>query len=286
VSEPAALHRPDSARPRGGGPEEGSPPPSLDEQQAIERQLARLPQFAGAVIEHLEALDALVVRLPGRGPGYNFAACLRWTAESAPERLAALRHWFHDAGEWPALILADGLGQPSDLAGHLAAEGWVELERERIYATRRQPTVPHLSPTLRLESVTARTAAECQAIEQQVFGLAERHTQAREEHLARAVESGALRAYLLRLDGRTVASARLSVEGGLAAISGVGVLPEHRGMGLAGLVTSVATRAGLATGGALVWLSVDERNEAALKVYRRIGYEPSFGWSRWAVSAR
>ena len=116
--------------------------------------------------------------------------------------------------------------------------------------------------------------------------IRDRYADSRTEHLARAVESGALRAYLVRLDGEAVASARLSISDGIAAVSGVGVMPHRRNQGLATLVTSVATRAGLAMGSPLVWLSVDERNTPALKVYQRLGYRPSFRWSRWAATAR
>jgi ribosomal protein S18 acetylase RimI-like enzyme len=286
MSDAPPLRRPDSARPRGGATDEQSPPPTTDEQQRIEHQLALLPRFSGAIGEDVTALGGLVVRLPGRGPGYNFAACLRWDAAEVDERVDALRRWFIDAGEWPALVVSEGLTRPAGLAQRLASLGWIELERERIYATRQQPTVPHLVSSLRIEAVTPQTAAECQAIEEQVFGLAAQHATSRVDHLAQAVGSGALRAYLVRLDGEAVASARLSVEDGLAAISGVGVVPHQRNKGFATLVTSIATRAGLAMGSTLAWLSVDERNEPALKVYRRLGYGPSFGWSRWAASGR
>ncbi|CAN5703853.1 hypothetical protein BH23CHL7_BH23CHL7_20630 [soil metagenome] len=252
----------------------------------IERQLAMLTRFSGSAWEDVASLGGLVVRLPGRGPGYNFAACLRWARDEVATRLESLSRHFSEMGEWPALVVADGLTQPLDLPDRLRALGWVELERERILTTREAPTVPHLSAALRLEAVTARTAPEVQRIEQLVFGLAERYTDARTEHLAANLETGALRAYLVRLDGEPVASARLSAESGLAAISAVGVMPEARGQGFGSLVTAVATRAGLAMGNALVWLSVDERNAPALKVYRRLGYGQSFGWSRWAAAAK
>jgi N-acetylglutamate synthase len=279
------LRRPQATRPRGSAGEDAGPPPSGAERMRIERQLALLGRHAGAQAEEVAELGGLAVTLPGRGPGYNFAACLRWPDDEVAERLRAARDWFSQRNEWPTLVLAEGLTEPPNLADLLPAAGWVMLERERIHATRQQPTVPHLSPSLRIEAVTSRTASECQQIEQAVFGLAERFTDARTEQLARAVATGALRAYLVRLDGRAVASARLSLSDGIAAVSAVGVVPEQRSQGFATLVTSVATRAGLAMGASLVWLSVDERNAPALRVYRRLGYEPSFGWSRWAAAA-
>jgi ribosomal protein S18 acetylase RimI-like enzyme len=52
------------------------------------------------------------------------------------------------------------------------------------------------------------------------------------------------------------------------------------------MITAVATRAGLVTGRGLVWLSVDEANQAAIDLYRSLGYEPSFVRTRWAAPTR
>ena len=40
------------------------------------------------------------------------------------------------------------------------------------------------------------------------------------------------------------------------------------------MLTTIATRAGLATGHKLVWLSVLEDNAAAVALYRSLGFEP------------
>jgi ribosomal protein S18 acetylase RimI-like enzyme len=82
-----------------------------------------------------------------------------------------------------------------------------------------------------------------------------------------------------------VASARLSKGDGVAALSGISVATAHRRKGYGTLVTAIATRAGLATGNRLVWLSVDESNAAAVSLYRSLGYEPSFQWAHWVASA-
>lgn len=284
MSSPPPVRRPDSVRPRGAP--NVSAPASHEERETIERQLALLPTFSGATTEDVPELRALIVKLAGRGPGYNYAACLRWGDRDVPATLEQLRARFVAAGEWPAVVLADGLLEPVDLPARLAGANWVELERELVMVTRQQPSVPHLSGDLRLEAVTPRSAGECQTLEQSVFGLSDRHVAARTLWLAEAVDSGALRAFLVRLDGVPVASARLSSSDGVAAVSGVGVEANHRGRGLGTLVTSVATRAGLSMGNSIVWLSVDQRNAPAMRLYRRLGYVPSFSWSRWAASAR
>jgi ribosomal protein S18 acetylase RimI-like enzyme len=278
------LQRPANARPRGGEP--AQEPPTPVELDHIERQLALLPTLGGATAVDDERLHALLVSMPGRGPGYNFAACPRWPAADSARLLHLLTDRMLEQGEWPAIVVADGLSQPATLPTDLAAAGWVELEGERIYVTRRQPGVPHLDPALRLEGATPASAAECQAVEQAAFGLSAELAPARARALAAALERGALRAYMVRLGGRVVASARLTQADGVAGVSGVGVLPDQRGKGFGSLVTAVATRAGLAMGNRLVWLSVDERNQAALRLYRRLGYQPSFDWTRWAATRR
>jgi ribosomal protein S18 acetylase RimI-like enzyme len=80
-----------------------------------------------------------------------------------------------------------------------------------------------------------------------------------------------------------VASARLAGGQGVAAVSAVSVAARHRRRGYGRMITAVATRAGLATGHSLVWLSVDEANTAAVELYTSLGFEPSFAWSRWAA---
>jgi ribosomal protein S18 acetylase RimI-like enzyme len=277
------IARPATARPR-GAPEGASPasdPPSPAELAAIERGFAALPHYSGAEVGEVAALAAVLVRLPSRGVGYNFCACPRWTEGDVSRRLELVARLMRSQREWPALVAAEGVSQPPILRAALAEAGWFELESERIMWTRQPPGVPHLDPALRLEAVSARSAAEYEQLERAVFGLPAEFAPQRTASLAEAVTGEGLRAYLVRLDGEAVATTRLAVEVGLGCIFGVGVAPAHRRRGLGTLVTAVATRAALAGGSRLVWLSVDERNEPALSVYRRLGFRPAFTWSRW-----
>jgi len=286
TDQPPEIVRPASARPRGQPAAAADQAPPTDaELAAIERGLVDLPRFSGAAVGADATLAASLSLLPGRGPGYNFAGCARWSEAEVTGRLASLAEAMQSAREWPALIFADGVTTPLDLPARLDAAGWVEIERERIMWTRTAPGVPHLDAALRLEAVTSRTAAAYEALERAIFGLPADFASQRTAGLSDTISAGSLRAYLVRVDGAAVATARLAAGDGVAGIFGVGVVPEQRRRGLGSLVTAVATRAGLAAGNKLVWLSVSESNDAAIRVYRQLGFQPAFGWSRWVISA-
>jgi GNAT superfamily N-acetyltransferase len=209
-----------------------------------------------------------------------------WTAADAPARLADLEERIRSEGLWPSIIISDGLSAPGELPAILEAAGWKQSRGERIMFTRHAPVVPHLDPGLRVEAVTAASAIDTARLEAEAFGQTQEWIPARAELLGRAVETGAIRGFLLRLVREPVATLRLAPGDRVAGIHGVGVAARHRGRGYGRMITAIATRAGLATGHGLVWLSVDETNVPALGLYRSLGYEPAFAWSRWLAPAR
>jgi ribosomal protein S18 acetylase RimI-like enzyme len=138
---------------------------------------------------------------------------------------------------------------------------------------------------LRVEAVTRASAIEAVRLETAVFGL---HPDAVEESarlLAEAVAEGKTRAFILRLVREPIASARLVPGPGVAGLHAISVAARHRRRGYGRMITAIATRAGLATGHRLVWLSVDDANTAAVELYRSLGFEASFSWTRWAAPA-
>lgn len=287
------ARRPDGVRPRGSG--SGTPespaapapgtddppaPPTVTELGSIERQMAELTELSGATLEPMPNLRAALVRRAHQGPAFNYLAAVRWPAEGWQAYLAVAEQRFHELGEWPSVMVAEGLTSPAGLADQLELLGYVPMERETILWTRRAAVVPHLDPSLRVEAVTRRTVAVHEQLERQVFELSETAADDRAELIARAIDAGRLRAFLVRLEGEPVAVARLTARDGIAALYGVGVAEGHRGAGLGRLVTTIATRAGLATGNRLVWLSVDEANLAARTLYGTLDFRPAFPWTR------
>jgi ribosomal protein S18 acetylase RimI-like enzyme len=274
------AQRPENARPR----EDAEPkiePPGRDELEHIERHLASLPGHSGAEVTDSAELGGLLVHANGKGPGLNYAALPRWTPEGWHESLDRVVLQMRARGNWPSLLLADRLDRPLALADELTKLGWQAMARETVLWVGRASVVPHLDPSLRIEAVQPKSAADHERIERQVFGLPERESRDRVEALGQALEAGRLRAYVVRIGDEPVAVARLSQGEGVAGLYGIGVVEGRRRQGLGTLITTVATRAGMALGNRVVWLSVEDVNPGARAMYQRLGFEPAFSWARW-----
>jgi ribosomal protein S18 acetylase RimI-like enzyme len=263
-------------------------PPSQVEREAIEWERTRWVTLLGASVERDDALGVAWAAHPARGAGLNFASCVRWPAAEVDARLATLDARMRAANVWPQVVMAEGLSEPHDLAARLGSAGWVPLGSERLMFTRHASVVPHLDPGLRIEAVTPATALECATLEAAAFGLDPAAIDVSAGLLALAVDSGAARAFIVRLAREPIACARL-VPGepgsGVASLHAVGVTERHRRRGYGRLITAIATRAGLATGHKLVWLSVDADNAGAIAMYRGLAFDFTFNWARWAAPA-
>lgn len=288
-SEPSPR-RPTSARPRTDAPaSDAGAPPTPAEREAIEWERTRWVTLLGASVERDDALGMAWASHPGRGAGLNFVSCVRWPAAEVARRLVAVDARIRAAGAWPQVVVAEGLSEPHDLEARLRAASWVPLGSERLMFTRHASVVPHLDPGPRLEAVTPATALECATLEAAAFGLDPDAIDVSAGLLALAVESGATRAFIVRLAGEPVACARLvpgAVGSGVASLHAIGVAERHRRRGYGRLITAVATRAGLATGHRLVWLSVDAENAGAIALYHGLAFDFTFSWTRWAAPVR
>jgi ribosomal protein S18 acetylase RimI-like enzyme len=80
----------------------------------------------------------------------------------------------------------------------------------------------------------------------------------------------------LRIDGELIAVAGthiVSKPSSVAAVGNVAVHPDYRRQGLGGLVSQVTTQALLDDGYEMIVLNVRQNNQAANKIYRRLGYK-------------
>jgi ribosomal protein S18 acetylase RimI-like enzyme len=277
------IRRPETARTR----EEALPevePPSPAELEAIHRHLVVLPGQEGAGIVDDEALGVTFVRGPGSGADLTFAAMPRWDARDWPARLAAVRARMLDEGSWPSLLLTDRLEQPRELPAELDRLGWMPVVSETVMVSGRAAVVPHLDPSMRIEAVRASALETHEELERRIFGIGADQAKRRRTAMGDALEAGRLRAWVVWLGPEPVAVARLSQAPGAAGLQGVGVVEERRGQGYGTLITTIATRAAMATGNRLVWLSVREDNDPAVSVYSSLGFERAFSWTRWLVT--
>lgn len=273
--------RPDTARPRTSG-KDVDIPPTPAEIAAIERHLASLPVHSGGRLVDDPALGVLMVRAAGGEHSLDYGALARWTEPAG--MLDAVEARFREVGAWPCLLVARETA-PDGLIEDLERRRWHPVAPEHVLWTRDAVTVPHLDPDLRVEAVTPRSMSEHLELERVIFGLPEVATAARLEGLATGISDSTLRAFIVRVAGVAVAVARISLLSRPAGLYGIGVVPERRREGFGSLITAISLRAALATGGPLVWLSVEEGNEPARALYERLGFGPLFSWARWVAPA-
>jgi predicted GNAT family acetyltransferase len=259
-------------------------PPSDEELAAIHRHLVALPGQEGATVTPDEELGVTFVRGAGSGPDLSYAAMPHWDAGSWPEALAAVRRRMLDQDNWPSLLLTDRLDRPAELPSRLERAGWMRVTSETVMWVGHAAVVPHLDPGLRIEAVQSRSVDAHETLERRIFGISADQADRRRAAITSAIESARLRAWIVRVDDEPVAVARLSQGEGVAGVQGIGVVQTYRGQGYGTLITTIATRTGLATGNRLVWLSVSEDNETAVRIYSDLGFVRAFSWSRWLVT--
>jgi ribosomal protein S18 acetylase RimI-like enzyme len=277
------IQRPDTARPRQDTPADVAPP-TLEELEAIHRHLVRLPGQEGAVVDDDTELGVTFVRGPGSGPDLTYAAMPHWDADTWADALAAVRARMLDEGSWPSLLLTDRLERPVGLPAELERQGWMPVVSETVMVSGRAAAVPHLDAEMRIEAVRAAAVETHEELERRVFGFGADQAERRRNAIRAAIEAGALRAWVVWLGQEPVAVARLSQADGAAGLQGIGVIAGHRGQGYGTLITTVATRTAMATGNRLVWLSVCEDNEPAVRAYDALGFERVFSWTRWLLT--
>jgi ribosomal protein S18 acetylase RimI-like enzyme len=230
-------------------------------------------------------LGVLMVRQRGSGSAMNYAAMPRWQGSTWRASLDRLTETMRREGSWPSLLLADRFDRPPGLEQELSSLGWRRVLGETAMWVGHASVVPHLDPRLRFEAVQPRSVADHEALERAVFGVDPARADARRQELSEALASGSLRALVVRLEEEPIAVARVSQGQGVAGIYAVGVARASRGKGYGTLLVTIATRAGMATGNRIVWLSVEDANDPARHVYDKLGFQPAFRWGRWLAPA-
>jgi ribosomal protein S18 acetylase RimI-like enzyme len=259
-------------------------PPSPAELEAIERHLVALPTFEGATLTEEAELGVMIVHGQRSEPDTSYAAMPRWSVETWPTRLAELVQRMRAQSVWPSLLWCHPIDRPIGLDRELPAAGWSAMHGETVLWVGHASVVPHLDPRLRIEAVQPRSLHTHEALETSIFGIGRAQAERRRPSLAAALEAGRMRAWIVWLEDEPVAVARMSQGDGVAGLQGIGVVEGRRGQGFGTLMTTIATRAAMAVGNRIVWLSVSESNAAARHVYAGLGFRPALTWTRWFVT--
>jgi ribosomal protein S18 acetylase RimI-like enzyme len=86
-------------------------------------------------------------------------------------------------------------------------------------------------------------------------------------------------------DGEHAGFANLALRGDQAWIGGIGVIPTARRHGIAEQLMRAVHEEALARGVSKVWLEVIEQNDAAFKLYEKLGYDVVREVEVWTLSA-
>jgi len=248
---------------------------------AVERHLVTLPTFEGGSFVEDAELGAVLVRGPGGEPDLSYAAMPRWSVDAWPSRLDAVSQRMRADGLWPSLLWCEPPDRPIGLARELPRQGWARVFGETVMWVGHASVVPHLDPRLRIEAIQERSLPLHEEVEARIFGLDRATAERRRPAVAEALGAGRVRAWIVWLEDEPVAVARLSQGDGVAALHGIGVVEDRRRLGFGTLITTIATRAGLALGNRIVWLSVSDADPVAKGLYARLGFAPLMTWSRW-----
>nr|WP_169731943.1 GNAT family N-acetyltransferase [Glycomyces arizonensis] len=170
--------------------------------------------------------------------------------------LARVERWYAERGARALVSVALPLSRRLDKA--LAARGW-KAEGETAVLTKDAEGGDYTS-----DAVITHIISD---------DLLEQMGRGRPDVAAKVLGSGPNRAYAeIRRDGALVARGRAAIEGGTAAVTGIGTLPAYRRRGLGGEVLEALTAWAADAGARRIALQVETDNAAALALYARLGF--------------
>ena len=220
-------------------------------------------------------------------PFWNRMEALRWPSDpdAFDRRLAEALVLFTTLSRQPHIWPSPAYDRPEDLVARLVAHGFRDMgmgcvmvltDRERALGGAPRAYGPAVS----LERLVATagppavaTVDAIAAILSEAFDIEEgSRAGVRRETLA-SMENPAFMHYLVRLGGEPAAVARRATFDGLSYLSSIGTAIWARGRGLGELVTATATADAIATGSDWIHLGVFADNNAAMRLYRRVGFQ-------------
>jgi len=261
---------------------------SIRVDDATIRALERHETFAHA-IPHREVRDLgdSIALFDDRDPDpfWNRMASIRWPADATAfdHRLIETIALFTIHGRQPHLWPSPDHSRPPDLVDRLVRNGFCDIGGGHVMVLDRPEACPpvrslELDAGVTLRSIrraadacpddtldTARVLAES-------FGAAPGRESELAADLDRTLDDPRVTLVIARIDGEPAAVAKATTFDGLTYLSSIGTRPAFRGRGLGSLVTRQAVAADASGERRLTYLGVFSGNEAAQRLYGRLGF--------------
>jgi ribosomal protein S18 acetylase RimI-like enzyme len=249
----------------------------------------------------IEAHQVRAIAIPGRGwrdlgdavmlfsavetePFFNRLVAVRWPSDPTAfdARLRDARELFAALERKPHIWAIPGLSAPDDLTERLAANGFIDQGGGYDMVLVRDPggVAPRrLPPGAVLERWNGSTAEEIPARAEALallIGAAFEIPASRQSNLVREIGLTLGRpdfhAYMLTVDGEPVAAGQRYTFDGASYLSSICTLPEWQGRGFGEHITRVLADDSIVAGIDLIYLGVYADNEAAIRLYERLGF--------------
>jgi ribosomal protein S18 acetylase RimI-like enzyme len=177
----------------------------------------------------------------------------------------------------PALVRITPFTQPQGLEDWLAGEGWTALDDTRVMVNTR-PAAAELPP---LPPGTGWHALDANAYAETVGALRDSPPGQRLAHAARLASSPVpYRGFAIQRadDGTVLACGQFAREADLVGLYDIHTHPQARGQGLATLLCKRLLSFAVKEGATLGYLQVEPTNDAARRIYRRLGFVDAYAY--------
>ena len=217
-------------------------------------------------------------------PFFNRLAAVRWPSDRAAfdARLALAKELFAAVERRPCLWVVPGLSTPPDIVARLEADGFVDQGGGFDLVLVRSPLQPVRRPiageyTIERWNQPAQNELQAQAealavVVGEAFGIpGTRHANLVRE-IALTLGTANFHSNVIRIGGEPVAVGSRYTFDGASYLSSIGTRPAWQGRGFGTAITLSLAQDSVAAGVGLVYLSVHADNDAAIRLYRSLGF--------------